>query len=696
MKKPTTRGKNISHLQLTLLDEMDGDDATTLMSKIEQLMHELPDPQQAFQPLQGLLLGLVQSGKTVALTTAIAMAADNGYKCFIVLTSDNLWLYAQTIGRLKRYLQGMEIEGKQQWDGQLFMVGNLKPKGSGVVLVTTKNATVLRSLITALDNLKISCGGTLPPTLIIDDEADQASLDTRTSKRAKNPLVSPGMISSLIEQIRQRFPKHVLLQVTATPQALFLQDLDHPYRPEFTVLIEPGKGYIGGNTFFSLDLGFAEPLIRHIDQVELDAMLATANIYIPASLWNSLCAFFVAATIKYLMHESLRREGRGDLFSKDPKYCFLCHISQKKADHQKAYDAIVYCHQKLVLGLSTTATVDEAKQVLNRLQQAYNDILSTLQPSTNSHIPEFERVLDELKNFIVGTEVQILNSDKAENQPRYDRRYNILIGGNKLSRGVTIPNLIVTYYGRKAKSPNMDTVLQHARMYGYRAKDLDVTRLYLTPEVEYRFRMINESEQSLRSVIEDYPGKEYQGIRIGPGVKATRSNVLNPNNIGSYGAGRSYFPYKPLTQKEEIQETTEWLDKRIDKLYPANETKAVQVSIDQAIELIQTTKSDSSGGGLWDTKRIIASLKKLKGSYDNRAYLVVRRNRNLGKNKEGLLRAVFSGPSGNYPGDVSFAVSEYPTLFMFRLTGKQWNDYPFWVPIVRFPNGQYAILFNFD
>jgi hypothetical protein len=219
MKKPSTRGKNISHLQVTLLDEMDGDDATRLMSRIEQLMHELPDPNQSFQPRQGLLLGLVQSGKTVALTTAIAMAADNGYKCFIVLTSDNLWLYQQTTSRLKEYLQGMEIEGKQQWDEQLLMVGNLQPEGSGVVLVTTKNATVLRSLIAALDSLKIYCGGILPPALIIDDEADQASLDTKTSKRAKDPSVTPGMISSLIEQIRQRFSRHVLLQVTATPQA---------------------------------------------------------------------------------------------------------------------------------------------------------------------------------------------------------------------------------------------------------------------------------------------------------------------------------------------------------------------------------------------------------------------------------------------------------------------------------------------
>jgi hypothetical protein len=691
MKNPSTRGKNISHLQLTLLDEMDGDDATRLMSKIGQLMHELPDPTQSFTPRQGLVLGLVQSGKTVALTTAIAMAADNGYKCFIVLTSDNLWLYDQTLGRLKRYLQGLEIEGKKQWDGPLLTLGSMQQDGPGLVFVTTKNATVLRDLVTTLDHLKSFRDGELPPAIIIDDEADQASLDTQMSKRVKNPQLPPGTISNLIDQIRQRFTRHVLLQVTATPQALFLQDSDHPYRPEFTVLIEPGKGYIGGNTFFSLDLTQFDTLIRHINQDELDQILSQNNGYVPASLWKALCTFFVAATIKYIRNEAARRSGRNEKLAKDPKYSFLCHISQKKADHTKAYNAIIHCHRLIVSGLSSTASEQEHKHIRDSLGEAYDDLLLTL--SRDSDIPEFERVLDELRNFGVGADVQILNSDGEEDQPRYDRRYNILIGGNKLSRGVTIPNLVVTYYGRQAKSPNMDTVLQHARMYGYRERDLDVTRVFLTPEVERRFRLINESEQSLRSIIELHPGKDYQGIKIGPGIKATRNSILNPNNIGSYGAGRSYFPRKPIYKKEAIQEITQQIDTRLEKFSHKNDSKAVRIPIEQAIELIQLTKSEPLGAGLWDNKKIIAALEKISNSYGNIAYLVVRKNRDLGPSKDsGVLRAALS----SYNDDQSFAEVNYPTLYMLRTTGKKWDSQAFWIPVVRFPDGQYAILFNFD
>jgi len=588
----------------------------------------------------------------------------------------------------------MEIEGKRQWDGQLFMQGNIQPGGSGVVLVTTKNATVLRSLIDALDSLRNSHGRDLPAALIIDDEADQASLDTRTSKRVRNPDVPPGTISTLIEQVRERFSSHVLLEVTATPQALFLQDSEHPYRPDFTILIEPGKGYIGGNTFFSLDLELAGRLIRHVEQKELDIMLTNKAVYVASSLWKALCTFFIAATIKYLQNEAALRAGDAIHYTDDPKYCFLCHVSQKKADHDKLHRIIVSCHQDIVAGLSPTASESERKHVEVSLKKGYDDIAMTW--DSREEMPPFDQVLDELRGFIVGTDVQIVNSDRDEDQPRYDRRYNILIGGNKLSRGVTIKNLIVTYYGRKAKSPNMDTVLQHARMYGYRARDLDVTRLFLTPEVEQRFRLINESEQELRAVIETYPDKEYQGIRIGRGLKATRSNVLNPNSIGSYAGGRNYFPGKPLSKREDVEECTKWLDDHLHHLYPSEHRDAMQITIDEAISIIKRTRSEPGRGGLWDTQKIIASLEKLKERHNNTAYLVVRRNRDLGHNQDGILRSVLAGSNDQYPGDEAFARTDYPTLFMFRLTGKKWDQYPFWVPNVRFPDGQYAILFNFN
>ncbi len=455
-------GKNLTYLQSELLKRMDEEDSTHVVDTAKKLLDELPDPQQKLVRKQGLLLGLIQSGKTVALTTATALAADNGYKCFVVLTSDNLLLYEQTLLRLQEDLQGMEIAGKDHWEEQLLsMVISLRSPHYAVVLVATKNATVLSKLLEILTRLRERLMVDLPSALIIDDEADQASLDTQTSRRARNPNIEPGRINELITQVRGRFPLHVYLQVTATPQALFLQDANHPYRPEFTILTEPGKGYIGGQTFFSLVGGQSAQLIRRIAQTDVDILIASNGNQVPDSLKSAICIFYVAATIKYLQTPIQDRA--------KARYSFLCHISQRKADHSSVQVAIDKYRSMLREGLDpSSSNPPQQREVENGLRIAYEDLKQTLLVDP----PRFEDVVEELRNFIVGTAVQILNSDKPKDQPQYSRRYNIFIGGTKLARGVTINNLLVTYYGREPRTTNMDTMLQHARMYGYRQSDL--------------------------------------------------------------------------------------------------------------------------------------------------------------------------------------------------------------------------------
>jgi hypothetical protein len=399
------------------------------------------------------------------------------------------------------------------------------------VLVATKNAAVLTKLSDLLNGLQDRIGGRLPPALIIDDEADQASLDTKTSQRARNPDLDPGRINAMITDLRARFLVPTYLQVTATPQALFLQDIHHPYRPEFTILIEPHSGQ-------------GDHLIRSIPQDDLDKLLTGPGQYvpenvgqIPSSLQAAISIFYVGSTIQYL---SQRAAGKVPELA----YSFLCHISQRKLDHDKACGAIIAFCSYLRNGLSSSASPAIRSEVEDALLSAYND-LKTTRPGHIRSV-SFNDALVELRQYIVGTTVQIINSDKPQDQPQYSRRYNLLVGGTKLSRGVTIKNLLVTYYGREAKRTNMDTMLQHARMYGYRQADLDFIRLFVTPEIRERFRLISESEQGLRDVVEKYPGEEYRGIYIGKNLNPTRHNVLNANNIGAYGGGHSYFPQRPL------------------------------------------------------------------------------------------------------------------------------------------------------
>ena len=179
------------------------------------------------------------------------MGADAGYRAIIILTSDNEPLYEQTLGRVREAFPGIDIIGKKEFkDADSFPQ---RIKGGTCAIVTSKNSGLLNTLI---ENFKkgrvrgLSC-------LIIDDEADQASLNTR-ARRADGKR---STINNWLVELRGFFEKNTYLQVTATPQALFPQTSGHDFRPTFTVLSHPGSDYVGGEEFF----GGNSTLVREFD-----------------------------------------------------------------------------------------------------------------------------------------------------------------------------------------------------------------------------------------------------------------------------------------------------------------------------------------------------------------------------------------------------------------------------------------------
>jgi hypothetical protein len=213
-------------------------------------------------PSDGLLYGLIQSGKTSILTVTAAMAVDNGFDCILVLTTDNDPLYDQTLDRVKAALRALTVLGKKDWKDPGRFTTQVKMKPFGIVC--SKNGSMLKGLLEAFKKAKAKGLS----VLIIDDEADQASLNTFTAKQ--NGKVST--INQVITDFRSYFPTTTYLQVTATPQALFLQRPEHPYRPSFTVLTEPGPGYIGGDEFFGSG---SDRLLRLVDINEVTQLKAS-------------------------------------------------------------------------------------------------------------------------------------------------------------------------------------------------------------------------------------------------------------------------------------------------------------------------------------------------------------------------------------------------------------------------------------
>ncbi|ASS74799.1 hypothetical protein CIG75_07285 [Tumebacillus algifaecis] len=653
-------GNHIFELEEILQEEkVPRSGVNNIVNTAVEIVENLQEPTQKGEK-RGLIFGKIQSGKTNMLIGSIAMAADNSYRCFIVLTSDNLWLYDQTLSRLRKSLPGIKITGKEEWDPN--SVGTIKKNlaTDGVMLfVCTKNGVHLQNLIEVIQQT----GAFRHPTIIFDDEADQASLDTNASKEDDEVSRINGRISAL----RDLFSSRTFVQVTATPQSLFLLGQEKPYRPEFTVLTEPGEAYVGGEDFFSENANCH--YLQRVDEQELSSLsgkVSNVNKTIPQGLKLAICQFYVGSTIKIL-----KREGR--------HFSFLCHVSLKKADHDHIRIIIQKYTEELALQLRSKEDSPKKIRIIKDLKQAYENLKPHVQK-----VPDFEEIEQKLVLYINNTAIQVINTDGANGQPRYDARYNILIGGTKLGRGVTIERLLVTYYGRQAKKPQMDTVLQHARMYGYRSRDLDVTRIFLPDHLVERFQLIYESETQLRDIIQKHKDdKGFRGIWLDTSIKPTRSNVLDPNELGFFAAGKAYFPHSPEYQGTEIVTNTESIDKLLQSY---TETKGYKVSIDIIEQLLKWTKTHKESKGLWSDERIRLAVEHLKNEY-TQAYLLVRRGRKLSRPDE--LRAVYTSA------DLQAADTDLPTLLMLRQEKTAaWAGNPFWIPVFRFPDGNFALITN--
>ncbi|USY55879.1 Z1 domain-containing protein [Bacillus sp. 1780r2a1] len=648
-KTIVTDGNHTNHFR-TLLQSKNilSDD---LLQKAAEVVENVVDWRELTGERIGLLFGRIQSGKTNSLIASLAMAADNGYKCFIVLTSDNLWLYQQTISRLRQSLPGITIAGKEDWENNHHSI-KTKLQLNGVVFVSTKNVTNLKKLNETILNTKAY----VKPAIIFDDEADQASLNTNISKEDDDP----SKINALVSELRKTFRVRTYIQVTATPQALFLQGLNSLYRPTFTVLIEPGQGYVGGEKFFA---NANSEYLLIVPNTEID-MLTSVTPILPEGLKYSICWFYIGATIQLLKSE-------GTNFS------FLCHVSLKKIHHENVRAVIQHYTDQMAKSLCVDEINSETELTMYLLYKAYDEISMRA-----SKTPSFDEVINKLKFVISSTDIQVLNTDRSRGEPRYDNIYNILIGGTKLGRGVTIEKLLVTYYGRQTKNPQIDTVLQHARMYGYRSRDLYVSRVFLPQHLADRFRVIYESENNLRDVINKHRSEGLRSIWLSEGIKPTRANVLDPNEIGAFAAGSAYFPHKPLYKKTDVATSTQKLNQLLEG-YVGDAYKEVPLKFISS--LLKYTKTDKNSPGLWSEERILLALDKLQELHTS-AFLSVKINRKLSPSDD--LRNVYTSA------DLNTIPNRKPTLLMLRQNGDKWDNQAFWIPVFRFPEGNYAFMFN--
>lgn len=599
----------------------------------------------------GLIYGLVQSGKTGVLTLTGAVGADEGYRTLIILTSDNDPLYEQTLGRAKEAFPGMDILGKGDIKDRKSFLQRIK--GGTCVIVMTKNAGHLGTLIENFKkgNLKgLSC-------LIIDDEADQASLNTRTKKDDG----TRSAINDRIMELRGFFQKNTYLQVTATPQALFLQIPGHEFRPKFTILSHPGSAYVGGEEFF----GEGSKLIREfpLDDIALMTSGGQPNprLSIPKSLQMALDTFMIGAT-----HKRLR--------DVDQNCAFLCHVSTRKADHQHIVDLLRKYKTDLAAGAKA-----KAPSLLKRLKAAYDDLVVT-HPGLMD--PGFDELVNTIAFFSPGIAVKLVNGETDEDVAVLSP-YNLFVGGNKLGRGVTIKNLLVSYYGRNPKTPQADTVLQHARMYGYRRADIGLLRLFLPRELHVVFRAIHRMERGLRELIAQSPAEEFRGVYIEGKLNATRTNVLAPGAIGVYTGGGIYNPAQVMRDASSVT-STQALDARLGKI--SNKAYA-RVELEEIRQIIELTRPDDrESERVWDPAAVAESISQFaKLQKQTHGYIYVDRGRGLKERRRETQGILSGGEDKTVPNDLI-------TLFLIKTKAESGAKEAWW-PQIRFPPGQYGFAF---
>jgi hypothetical protein len=261
--------------------------------------------------------------------------------------------------------------------------------------------------------------------------------------------------------------------------------------------------------------------------------------------------------------------------------------------------------------------------------------------------------------------------------------YNLFVGGNKLGRGVTIKNLLVSYYGRNPRSPQADTVLQHARMYGYRRKDIGLLRLFVPSQLHDVFKAINKMEHGLRELIAQNPSEEFRGVYVESTVKPTRGSVLAPGSIGIYAGGSIYNPAQ-VERKKEAKPATEKIDK---KLAAVSNKQHAEWSIEELQKLIATTVADQSQSELiWNSVAIAASVGQWAKLHQQRTgYVWVDRDRGIKENRRETQGILDGGEAGLVPDDKV-------TLFLLR-TKASGSNVAAWWPQIRFPKGRYAFAF---
>ncbi len=477
---------------------------------------------------KGLVLGDVQSGKTSTYLALINKAVDAGYKLVILLTGTLESLRVQTQERIDEGFAGINSENALIRDHNLKYIGvgkldknrkacsltdtisdfNIKKLQSNhfdprayeepLILVIKKNTSILKHLqkwiATSYTDQEAEVIDV--PLLLIDDEADNASVNT------KKPESDPTAINAGIRKILSAFQHSTYVAVTATPFAnIFINptlegEMDDLFPSDFIYALSPPDNYVGSHALFSDEAEF-ETALEIID--DGDVLSSKDGKYhqvphLPTSLRKAVKYFFICNAI---------RDFRGK--TTDHR-SMLVNVNPFTDPQEQVYDLLEQEVFRLNNDIKAYGKKAFTKAMQNPTISELSEIWEEYKFSALCPI-SFENMLPKISASVSKIEVTMINmKTKAKGLERldYSKRtkhgYRVIaVGGNSLSRGITLEGLCVSYFYRTSKM--YDTLLQMGRWFGYRPGYEDLFKIWMGEQTKEWFEFIHKACDELRSEI---------------------------------------------------------------------------------------------------------------------------------------------------------------------------------------------------
>ena len=731
----------------------------------EKVVREMTDQlmmegENATQPC--LLLGKVQCGKTDTFLSIMGLCFDRGIDVAVVMTKGTNTLTKQTIERLNKDFRFFKDDGTygQKVVIYIYDILDLYKRGglsdyqlndpaNKFIIVCKKENTNLKDLIELFENSEVL---RRKKVLICDDEADFAS---RAYYQRKGEL-------SLL-RIAEHIEKFVALpafcrymQITATPYSLYLQpdgtvqlrdgQEASPWLPRYTGLVPIHDKYIGGKQYYVDsqegeidDEGIFHPanmygcLYQPVDQICIDILSARNEFYLESRAHSENLDSLNFAVVSYLFAAAVRSIQKKKKSNKKYYSSCLIHCEINKHKHAWQEELITEIIEDIKQAFLHKANSD--LHILDLESDAYESLklsneLGNRQGLIHEKFPTFAEVEAEVKRILEYNDytINVVNSEEPgkvatmlneKGQLRLEQALNFFIGGSILDRGITIDNMLCFFYGRDPKKFQMDTVLQHARMYGARDKeDMACTRFFTTPDIYDVLKSMNVFDdylyQYLKAHRDTVQTDDFTSMVIGydKRISPSAQNKYTPANTKVLKPYQRTYPVgfqtiEPTENNKLTKKIEEVLQHAVEGK-KANEDGFYLVHYNDIVEILSliresyTYATEYNNVGLeWDINDMVTPLEHLTYDTDGMVLVAVRGDRNLSRERENIFdkRGRFiDAPEagGEIKIDKKNAIDR-PVLVLLKQNGSKdlgWRGTAFYWPVLTTPQNMNAGIFT--